>query len=191
MEKQSIAVLIMVGVYLAFNTFIWFLTNDKKPKIGPIDSVSDSVKVLKGPWVGLFSLFALGLAAPLSMFLEISGWFIIPMACLVLLAATPLIPMNVDIKGYVTKHILGAAGSIASAMIIIQFIWPYQWWIWIAGAAAFVFLNRPKIKFGWAMADPPDDTIDYVLLYVLPVKNYTLWIETAFFGIICIALFIR
>ena len=154
MENRTIAGLIMIGVFLAYTVFIWFLRNEKKPKRGPMESISDSVKVLKGPWVALFSLFAICLAAPLAVFLEISGLFFIPMVCLVLLAAAPLLPDSNN--RHVAMHLIGATGSMGSALIIIWIVFGSWWWL-VIGLA---FVGGLKL---------------------LKIPNYTWWVEYALF----------
>ena len=154
MNAQTIAVLVMVGVFLSYTVFIWFLRNDKKPKRGPMESISDSVKILKGIRVALFSLFALGLAAPLAVFLEINGLFFIPMACLVLLAAAPLLPDSSN--RHVAMHLIGATGSMGSALIIIWIVFGSWWWL----AIGLAFVGGLKL---------------------IKISNYTWWVECALF----------
>ena len=154
MENRTIAVLIMAGVFLVYTVFIWFLRNDRKPKRGPMDSISDSVKILRGLRVILFSLFAICLAAPLAVFLEISGLFFIPMACLVLLAAAPLLPDSNS--RHVAMHLIGATGSMGSILIIMWIVFGSWWWL-VIGLA---FVGGLKL---------------------IKISNYTWWIEYALF----------
>lgn len=202
MEKQTIAVLIQLGVFIAFNTFMWLVVNENKPKRGFLDSISDSVKVLKGFWVGLFSLFVLGLAAPLAVFLEVNGLFFIPMLLLIVLAATPLLPALSKNKDFVVKHIIGATGSIVSALVVIWVVYGHWWGIPLVAIAAIV-LQRPKIKVviespKWTdpLASIAEETwsikgFNYILLYARPVKHYTTFLEFSCFGVIALELLIR
>ena len=154
MENRTIAVLIMVGVFLAYTVFIWFLRNDKKPKSGPMESISDSVKVLKGPRIVLFSMFAIFLALPLSVFVEINELFLFPMACLFLLSAAPLLPDSNN--RHVAMHLIGATGSMGSALIIMWIVFGSWWWL-VIGLA---FVGGLKL---------------------IKISNYTWWIEYALF----------
>ncbi len=175
MENRTIAVLVMVGVFLAYTVFIWFLRNDKKPKRGPMDSISDSVKILKGPWIALFSLFAICLAAPLAVFIEINGLFFIPMVCLGLLAAAPLLPDSTN--RHVAMHLIGATGSMGSILIIIWIVFGSWWWL-VIGLAFVVVLKRPKIYFG--LGNSFDKKTGFVVVYN-DIPNYTWWLESALF----------
>jgi len=168
-DKHIIAVLVIIGVFLAYTTFIWFLTNEKKPKRGPLDSISDSVRVLKGPWVTLFSLFAIGLGAPLAVFLETSGLFFIPMVFLGLLAATPLFPDSG--ARHTLMHNIGATGAIVSILIIIWIVFGSWWWFVLAVIIA-ILLKRPKVR---------RMSVEYN-----EISNHTWWIQCT--SVVCITL---
>lgn len=186
MEKQNLAVLIMVGVFIIYTSFIELLTNDRKKKRGPLPSISDSFDILKKGWKMLFSLFALGLAAPLSMFLETSGLFFIPMACLTLLAAAPYTKLPREL----TMHVIGASGSIGFILIIMIIVYGSWWWLVIGLITAIAF-KRPKIQLGWYLIGETKVYAEGIYIPYNSIKNYTWWIEHAAFFIIAIGLLIR
>ena len=188
MEKLTIAVHILLGVFVSFNVFIFFLTNENKPKVGLLDSISDSVKVLKGAWVILFSVFALGMVGPLAPFLEVSGWFFIPMVCLGLLSAAPLLPDSST--RHTTIHIIGAIGPILSMLVLIWIFYGHWWGLPLLGIAA-IALKRPKISFGYVRLGDAKFLTDGIFIRDRPVKNYTTWIEFAAFAIIVTELYMR
>ncbi len=188
MEELTIAVHVLLGVFVAFNVFIFFLTNEKKPKVGLLDSISDSVRVLKGAWVILFSVFALGLAGPLALFLEVSGLFFIPMVCLVLLSAAPLLPDSST--RHTSMHIIGAAGSILSILVMVWIFYGHWWGLPLLGIAA-IALKRPKISFGYVRMGNAKFLTDGIFIRDRPIKNYTTWIEFVAFAIIVTELYIR
>lgn len=184
MEKENIAVLVMLGVFIAFNTFIYFFRNELKPRFGFLESISDMVYVLKGPWVMLFSLWCILQIAPLAMFIETSGLFFIPMVLMCLLATTPYF----KIDSVTVKHIIGATGSIFSAVVVIWIVYGQWWWILVIGGIALL-LNRPKIK----KTDFYDrgKKINALFGYFNPVKNYTTFLEQGAVLVIIIGLWIR
>ncbi len=188
MERLTIAVHVLLGVFVAFNVFIFFLTNEHKPKIGLLDIISNSVKVLKGPWVILFSVFALGLAGPLALFLEVSGWFFIPMACLALLAAAPLFPDSS--KRHTSMHLIGAIGPILSILVLIWIFYGHWWGLPELGIVA-IALKQPRLSFGYVTLGKARFITEGIFIRYRPVKNYTTWIEFAAFAIIITELYIR
>lgn len=187
MKSQTIALLAMLAIFIIYISSIWLLKNDRKEKRGPLDSISDSVKVLKGISVAAFSLFAIGLAVCLAWFLEISGWFFIPMICLALLSATPYFYL----PHVVVRHIIAATGIYVSLTIIAWALFN-AWWILPAGLALSIAMMRPKFRktkvVDYAFSEK--EIIRYAI-DIYKIDNYTWWNEISWFVVIWIALFIR
>lgn len=185
MNKENIAVLIMLGTFIAWLTFIYLLKNEKKPERGFLESISEVVKVLKGPWVALFSIWCIVQVAPLAVFLETSGWFFMPMVCMGLLAATPLLP---KIKqDALIKHIIGASGAILSSYFVLTLVYNQWWWILALGVAALL-LARLTIKKSYYYSDGKYNAI---FAFFRKVNNYTTYLEIAAFLFIILGLIIR
>ena len=154
----DIAVVIMIGV---FSIYFYFITKS----FGVLDSISLSFYKLeeqkrnRGWW---FLAFAWGLGFPMVVFLEFSGLFMIPIFCVLLLGAAP----QYKRKMTETVHLIGALGSLGSALILIGIVFG-NWWC-IGGVLAAIGLLR-----------------------IFKTRNLTTWEETVAFIGTCVGLLIR
>ncbi len=154
----DIAVLIMFVVFYIYFFYI-------KKQFGILESLSlgfyelEKKKRNKGWW---FLAFAWGLGVPMIVFWNISPWFVIPTFCVFLLGAAP----QYKRKMTGTVHVIGSLGSLASALILIGFLFG-NWWCLIGVVLAIG------------------------LLKVYKVRNFTTWEETVAFMGTCIGLLIR
>ena len=154
----DIAVLIMFSIFYIYFFYV-------KNQFGILPSISDSYKRLekqkrnKGWW---FLVFAWGLAFPMVAFMCISPWFVISIFCALLLGAAP--QQQKKLTGIV--HVVGALGSLLSALIFIGIFFG-NWWC----------LGIVLITVG--------------LLRLLKTPNITTWEETVAFMGTCIGLWIR
>ena len=179
MKAETISVLIMIVSFTGFNVFAYFLTNERKPERGFLDSYSDSFYILGKSWNWLFSVSILILGICLGVFLDRSGLFFIPMVCLLFLAVAPQFKRKMT----GTIHVIGATGSILSGLVIVWIVFGAWYWFLLVLVSALV-LSRVTIH-PFAFGE------DTWVIQFNQVKNYTLWIELIGAYVLFIALLIR